>query len=190
MENDAPTSESLRDKLAKGQPITITVEYSCLDWPGPKKDMITLNGWHDKGLVQLKATAAMIAEFEKANPGVKENLEEQYSCLAKLSPSFGTQLGHWRLGKGQLGMATTLRDGRDAFYYHAEFERIMFPNGCTKPQDVYDVEHIAVHYLFARDIFITRNTHHFRWADLRQRFTDLIVLTPEQCVEDLRKELG
>jgi hypothetical protein len=190
VEHNAVFADSLRDKLAKRQPITITVEYSCLDKQGQQEDMSMLKRWHDEGVVQLQGTEAMIAEFEKANPGVKEKLEGQYSCLAKLTPSFGTDLGHWRLGRGRLGVATTLRNGRDFFAYCREFEQLMFPNGCGKPQDVHDVEHISIHYLFARDMFITRNTHHFRAEELVRGFADLTVLTPGQCVDTLHKAHG
>jgi hypothetical protein len=190
MEQDAGTVKSLRDRLAKRQPITITVEYSCLDKQGQREDMRMLNRWNDEGVVQLRGTAAMVAEFEKANPGVKERLEEQYSYLGKLTPLLGSDLGHFRLNRGALGVATTLRNGRDFLDYCSEFGQLMFPNGCGNPQDVYDVEHVSIHYLFARDIFITRNTHHFRAEELRQRFTDLVVMTPELCVHTLRMALG
>lgn len=189
MEHVTPPYESLTEKLASRRPITITVEYSCLDRQGPKEDMIALKGWHEKGIVQLQGTEAMIAEFEKANPGVREKLEEQYSFLSKLHPSFGSELGRMRLGRAQLGMTTTLRHGKDALDYYREFERLVFPNGCGRAQDVHDVEHISIHYLFGRDVFITRNTRHFRAEEMRERFADLIVLTPSQCVEVLRRSV-
>ena len=57
-------SKHLRDKLARGQQITITVEYSCLD-KQQQQDISTLRRRHDEGLVELRGTEAMIKEYPK-----------------------------------------------------------------------------------------------------------------------------
>jgi len=184
--SDSKLPERLANKLAAGQRITITVEYSCLD-KVQQENMTTLRRWHDEGIVELQGTEAMIIEFEKTSPGVRARLEEQFLGLTKLRPEFGTELGHWALGVGALGMATTLRNGKDALDYHSEFQQIMFPKGYRTENDFYDVMHISIHYLFGRDIFITKNLKDFKVGKLRQKFNGLVILTPAECVDVLNK---
>lgn len=117
----------VRDKLANRQKITVTTDYSCLDKrEREQQDMATLRRWHDEGLIELQGTEAMIEEFERASPGVKARLEQQYLGLEKLIPEFGTVLGSWRLGYGRLGEVGTLRDGKDALHYYSDKLRRKF----------------------------------------------------------------
>ena len=59
-------------KLTHGEPITVSVDYSCLD-KQLQHDMIIINGWDSEGIVELKGTETMVCEFNKANPGVQKN---------------------------------------------------------------------------------------------------------------------
>lgn len=179
----------VRDKLANRQKITVTTDYSCLD-KCEQQDMATLRRWHDEGLIELQGTEAMIEEFERASPSVKAKLEQQYLGLEKLIPEFGTVLGSWRLGYSRLGEVGTLRDGKDALDYYSEFQELMFANfghvsSEQRVRNFRDVMHISIHYLFARDIFLTRNVRHFKADKLRRKFSDLVILTPKQCVDVL-----
>lgn len=178
----------VRDKLANRQKITVTTDYSCID-QFEKQDMATLRRWHDEGLIELQGTEAMINEFERTSPHVKALLEQQYLGLEKLIPEFGTALGLWRLGHGRLGEVGTLRDGKDALHYYPEFQELMFPNfwhGSSEQRlsNFMDVMHISIHYLFARDIFLTRDRH-FKADKLRRKFSDLVILTPQHFVDVL-----
>ena len=173
-------------KLTHREPITVSVDYSCLD----KKlqyDMALINGWDRKGIVELKGTETMVSEFNKANPGVREKLKEQYLSLGKLKPSPGGLYGHFMYNEVVFNAPPTMRYGKDVSYYSSEFKKLMFPRGFQSENDYYDVMHISIHYLFARDIFLTRNVKHFRTNELQQRFNDLAILTPCECVNLLNR---
>lgn len=58
----------------------------------------------------------------------------------------------------------------------------MFPKGFPSKNDFYDVMHISIPYLFSRDIFLTRNWHDFRADKLQEKFSDLLILTPQQLI--------
>jgi len=81
--------------------------------------------------------------------------------------------------------APTLRKGKDALDYFAKFQQVMFPNGFRSKNDFYDVMHISIPYLFSRDIFLTRNWHDFRADKLQEKFSDLVILTPQQLINVL-----
>ena len=168
-------------KLTRREPITVTVDYSCLD-KKPQDDMALIKGWDRKGIVELKGTESMVSEFNKANPGVREKLKEQYLSLGKLKPSPGALFGRSMFNEVMFNEGPTSRDGKDVSYYVAEFKKSMFPRGFRNENDYYDVMHIAIHYLFARDIFLTKNVKHFRANELQQRFKDLVILTPHEFV--------
>jgi hypothetical protein len=175
-------------KLTDEEPITVSVDYSCLD-KVPQNDMVMLKDWARKGIVELKGTETMVSEFNKANPGVREKLKEQYLSLGKLKPSPGALFGRCVFGEVMFGEPSTMRDGKDVRYYSSEFKKSMFPRGCRSENDFYDIMHISIHYLFARDIFLTRNVKHFRADELRQQFKGLAVLTPCECVSLLNRVL-
>lgn len=175
-------------KLTRGEPITVSVDYSCLD-KELQHDMVTINGWDRKGTVELKGTETMVSEFNKANPGVREKLKEQYLSLGKLKPSPGALFGRCVFNEVVFNEPPTMRDGKDVSYHFSEFKNLTFPRGFRSENDFYDVMHISIHYLFARDIFLTRNVKHFGADELQQRFKDLVILTPCECVNLLNRVL-
>lgn len=175
-------------KLTHGEPITVSVDYSCLD-KKLQHDMAMINGWDRKGIVDLKGTDIMVREFNRANPGVREKLKEQYLSLGKLKPSPGALYGRAMFNEVMFNAPPTTRDRKDVSYYFSEFKKMMFPRGFRSENDYYDAMHISIHYLFARDIFLTRNVKHFRVDELQQRFEDLAILTPYECVNLLNRVL-
>jgi hypothetical protein len=187
--------EYINNKLTHGKPITVTADYSCLD-KEQQPDMDTIWGWSEKGIIKLEGTEAMVKEFDRASPGVREKLEEQYLRLDKLKPLPGTpgasfnraQFNRTPFNRG--GTPPTTRDGKDVNYYFSEFRRLMFPSGFHRESDSHDVMHISIHYLFARDIFLTKNPRHFPKDRLQQRFEDLAILTPDNFVNLFNRVLS
>lgn len=175
-------------KLTHGEPITVSVDYSCLD-KELQHDMVMINGWDRKGIVELKGTETMVSEFNKANPRVREKLKEQYLSLGKFKPSSGALFGSCMFNEVVFNEPPTMRNGKDVSYYFSEFKKLMFPRGFRSENDCYDVMHISIHYLFSRDIFLTRNVKHFVADELQQRFNDLAILTPCECVNLLNRVL-
>lgn len=173
-------SEYIISKLRFRKPVTVTVDFSCLD-KVIQDDMRVIWGW-DKGIVELKAAKDMISEFDKANPNVKQKLKEQYLRLSKLKPSPGAILNQCMFNEVAFNEPPTTRDGKDVSYYFSEFKKLMFPEELRNENDFYDVMHISIHYLFVRDIFLTRNVKHFMADKLQQRFKNLAILTPCECV--------
>ena len=109
--------------------------------------------------------------------------------MGKLKPSTGALFGSFMFNEVVFNEPPTMRDGKDVSYYSSEFKKLMFPRGFQSANDFYDVMHISIHYLFARDIFLTRNVKHFKADDLQQRFNDLAILTPCECVNLLNRVL-
>jgi len=179
--------ELIISRLTNGKSITMTLDYSCLD-KKQQPDMDPIWDWNRTGMIELKGTEELVREFDKAGPDIREKLEEQYLKLGKLKPSPGKPgavLGLFMLGEaalGDLGVPPTMRDGKDVRHYFSEFSRLMFPEGFRRENDFHDVMHISIHYLFARDIFLTRNTRHFPADRLQQQFEGLTVLTPDKFV--------
>ena len=187
--------EYIDNKLTHGKPITVTADYSCLD-KEQQPDMDTIWGWSGKGIIKLEGTEAMVKEFDKASPNVREKLEEQYLRLDKLKPLPGTPGALFNRALfnqapfNQGPTHPTTRDGKDVHYYFSEFRRLMFPKGFQCENDSHDVMHISIHYLFTRDIFLTRNIRHFAEDRLQQRFEDLAILTPHKFVNLFNRVLS
>lgn len=187
--------ECILNKLTHGKPIAITVDYSCLD-KKQQPDMGPLWGWNREGIIELKGTKEMISEFDKASPSVREKLHEQYLRLDKIKPlpshpgALFDALAFDEAAFDEGVTPPTTRGGKDVSYYFSEFRGLMFPRGFQCENDSHDVMHISIHYLFSRDIFLTRNPRHFPEDRLQQRFEDLAVLTPDEFANLLNRVLS
>lgn len=184
LRNSKKLSQYLADKLANKHQVTVTIDYSCID-KELQRDMATLRSRPYEGFVNMQGTEAMIAEFENVNPSVKAKLEEQFLSVRKLKPKSGALFNRRMFNSAAFNEAPTLRNGKDALDYFAEFQQVMFPKGFRSKNDSYDVMHISIHYLFSRDIFLTRNWHDFRADKLQEKFSDLVILTPQQLINVL-----
>jgi hypothetical protein len=180
--------ENIISKLRFGKPVAVTVDFSCLD-KVIQPDMKAVWDW-DKGILELKAAKDMISEFDKANPNVKQKLMEQYLRLSKLKPSPGAVFNQCMFNEVAFNEPPTTRDGKDVSYYFSEFKKLMFPAELGNENDFYDVMHISIHYLFSRDVFLTRNLRHFSPHELQKKFKDLVILTPQQLLNLLNDALG
>ena len=179
----------INNKLTHGKPITVTADYSCLD-KEQQPDMGPIWGWSGKGIIKLEGTEAMVREFDRASPGVREKLMDQYLRLNKLKPSPGALFNQCMFNEVAFNEPPTTRDGKDVSYYFSEFKKLMFPEGLRNENDFYDVMHISIHYLFSRDVFLTRNLRHFSPHKLQKKFKDLVILTPQQLLNLLNEALG
>ena len=50
----------------------------------------------------------------------------------------------------------------------------------------YDVMHVSTHYIFGRDIFLTKDKD-FDAEKLREKFEGLGILTPQECADTLQE---
>jgi len=179
----------ISNKLTHETPVRLTADYSCLD-KRQQPDMDTIWAWTGKGIVEMEGTEAMIKEFDRASPGVREKLMVQYLRLNKLKPSPGALPNQCAFNEVAFNEPPTTRDGNDVRYYFSEFKNLMFPGGLRQESDFHDVMHMSIHYLFARDIFLTKNPKHFPANRLQQRFDDLAILTPDEFVELFNRVLS
>jgi len=179
----------INDKLVNGEKLTVTVDYSCLD-KVQQPDMSAIWSWNREGIIEITGTIELATEFDKASPGVREKLKDQYLPLDKLKPSPGAVFGECMFDEVVFDEPPTMREGKGVSHYFSEFRRLMFPAGLRNENDFHDVMHISIHYLFSRDVFLTRNLRHFNPRRLRERFKDLVVLTPEQLLDLLDSALG
>ena len=192
--------ERVAQKYANGDRITITVDFSCLD-KKKQPDMAALIQWQENGLVQMSGAEEIIKEFERANPNVRERLEEQYLCIDPLlrqKPAIFNMVG---FNEATFDGEGTTRNGKRIDYYFEKFKNAMFPDFGTLEARVNenalcDVWHVSTHYIFGRDIFLALDKH-FVPEKLSKKFPDLIILTPTECVNILqgmfrssKKELG
>jgi len=201
---DRALVQKLAQKHANGETITITVDYSCLDQGEEHQQaMATLLQWAEEGLIDIKAAEQISNEFERANPNVKPKLEEQYLRVRRLCLEDPAIIGMGRIGRFRIGGAGTVRNGRNIYYYFEEFKNIMFPqfdrlSEIKRVNAYYDVMHVSTHYILGRDIFLTKDNHfgpkdkgsdaeelRKKWEMFWGKFEDLIILTPEDCVEIL-----
>lgn len=187
MQNREPF-RNIISKLKSGRSVTVTVDFSCLD-KLIQPDMEAVWGLN-KGILELKAAKDIVDEFDKANPNVKQKLMEQYLGLSKLKPSPGAVFGQCMFGEVAFNEPPTTRDEKDADYYFSEFRKLMFPRASHMESNFHDVRHISIHYLFCRDVFLTRNSHHFKPHKLQERFKDIVVLDPQQLLYLVSATLG
>lgn len=185
--------EELKERWKKGERITVTVDYSCLD-KVKRNVMAELETWSKKGVIEMKGTEAMEIEFhERSPPSVRAKLKEQFGFYEKLVPMTSCALGEATLGRFGLGEMGTVREGKGIFDYDKEFQTAMFPDlyklsENARKRAAYDVMHISIHYVFGRDIFLTKNVKEFRSSRVKKKFPDLFVLTPEELVDLLERE--
>jgi len=177
--------ENLRNRRL----ITITVDYSCLD-KVKQQDMDILQNYEQRGVIELKAAITMDDEFNKANPDVQSRLREQYLGLEKIKPSPGAVFNGFMFNELPFNAPPTLRDGKDGEYYFNEFAKIMFPSGIKNENDFHDVWHLAIHFLFQRNLFLTRNIRHFNNPRFSEKYVDLIILTPLELASLLSNYCG
>ena len=184
--------EKLEEKWKKGERITLTVDYGCLD-KVKRNAMTKLENWSKKGIIEMKGTEAMEIEFhERSPPSVRAKLKEQFEFYEKLVPMTPAVLGKATLGRFALGEMGTVREGKDIFDCNKEFQTAMFPDlnklsENARKRAAYDIMHMSIHYIFKRDIFLTRNVKDFRSSRLKKKFPDLIVLTPKELVDLLER---
>jgi len=184
--------QNLALKYASGERITITIDYSCLDKRGATPAMTILNGLQDNGLVEIKAAKEIEDEFERTNPNVKTKLEEQYLGASKLVLKKTAIFGQVAFNECAFNDAGTQRDGKQITHYFEEFKNIMFPDFNTlnkkrRANAYYDVMHIATHYIFQRDIFLTKDKHYLDCEKLIKKFNELLIMTPEDCAKLLKE---
>jgi len=177
------------DNFRNRRLITITVDYSCID-KIKQEDMTLVRNYEKKGIIELKATLIMDDEFNKANTNVQSKLREQYLGLKKFKPSRGAIFNGFMFNELRFNAPPTLRDDKNGEYYFNEFAKIMFPSGIKNENDFYDVWHLAIHYIFQRNLFLTRNIRHFNNPRFSEKYVDLIILTPLELVSLLSNYCG
>jgi len=117
-------------------------------------------------------------------------LTKQFQSFSKLSPDDPAIWGRMRWGHFRWGGGGTTRDGKDVFDYAKEFRPQMFPDfdrlsDSTKRNALDDVMHLSIHFVYGRDIFLTRNVKHFKTETLVKTYPDIVVLDPQELVDIL-----
>lgn len=142
----------------------------------------------------MKATEHMDKEFYESSPAaVRVKLRQQFEFFQKLYPEDPAVIGKARIGRFRIGGKGTVRDGKDTFDYFNEFKALMYPDfdnlsDENKKRTVNDLMHLSIHYVFGRDVFLTKDERFkTRARTLERIYPDLIVMTPKQLV-DLGKD--
>ena len=184
--------ERIRQKCRRRKTIMVTVDYSCLNKKGESEDMIKLRERSQKGLTNMKGTEHMDKEFyETSPPTVRARLREQFEFFQKLYPEDPAIIGKARIGRFRIGGEGTVRDGKDTFDYFNEFKTLMYPDFDdlseeNKKRTNNDLMHLAIHYVFERDVFLTMDKKFRKRSEaLTQRFPDLVIMTPRELVSFL-----
>jgi hypothetical protein len=184
--------ERAKEKCRRREAITVTIDFSCLDKGGERKDMRKLRILSERGLIEMKGTEHMDKEFYEESPAtVRAKLRRQLEFFEKLYPEDPAIIGKMRIGRFRIGGEGTVREGKDVFDFFQEFKPLMFPNfdglsETNQKRDIQDIMHLSIHYVFKRDIFVTRNIRHFRTEALTRRFPNLVILTPKELVDFMK----
>lgn len=187
--------ERLTRKCERRETITVTVDYSCLDKRGESEDMIKLRNLSQRGFIEMKATEHMDKEFYESSPaGVRAKLREQFEFYEKLYPEDPAIIGKARIGRFRIGGEGTVREGKDVFDHFNEFKPLMYSDFDSlsdenKKKADNDLMHLSIHYVFERDIFLTKDEKfQTRTVALERRYPDLVAMTPKQLVDFLEQK--
>jgi len=186
--------ERLEQKSRRSEMIRVTIDYSCLSKKGETKDMTKLKNFARRRLIGMKGTEHMDKEYYESSPAnVRAKLKKQFESFQKLYPEDPAVLGEARLGRFRLGGEGTVRDGKGTFDFFNEFKALMYPDFDSlseenKKRTENDIMHLSIHYVFERDVFLTKDEKLVvRSEALGQRFPDLVIMKPEQLVSFLVK---
>jgi len=182
-----PLRDLVEYRLRRKERITVTFDYGVHDSGNPPYEA-EITKWAEKGWIEVSDTEATLLEFERLNPEakVREVLEPKMKRYPKLMPQDPAIFGIARYGRAAYGSLGTTRDGKHIYQIMEEFKKIMFPNFDklkeeTKIRAHYDILHISCHYIFNRDVFLTRNFKHFE--KVLETHKDIVITTPETFIE-------
>lgn len=172
----------------KGEKLTVTLDYGVHDKKNPPYET-KIAEWVGKGWIEVRDTKATLEEFERVNPEAKkllQVLEPKMKLYPKLKPKRPAIFGKVLFNESTFNDPGTTRDGKDIYEIMEEFKQVIFPDfdkleGGTKRRAYYDILHISCHYIFNRDVFVTKDLRHFK--KVIERCTNVVITSPAMFVK-------
>jgi len=157
--------------------LTVTIDTNYINTKQGMEAMNKIEKWHNEGLVEIVKTDVMDTEFMRAHEPQR---------FVKKSQKYHEDLGVGVWGHSRWGHS--LWGGKKMNYPHKEIRNLLFPQFHSLNEDdrrkaTRDAMHLAAHYMYKRDFFVTEDKHFIRKRNgLKKRF-GVVVLTPKECVE-------
>lgn len=175
----------ITQRLKKGEKLTVSLDYGVHDKGNPRYEM-DMAEWAQEGFIGVSDTEATLEEFNRAGLQAKKLLEPKMTRFPKLMPDDPAEYGKMRYGRSAYGSPSTTRDGKHIYQVIEEFQKLMFPDfhgleAKNRINAYYDILHISCHYIFHRDVFLTRNLKHFE--KIMERCPNVVITCPEKFVE-------
>jgi hypothetical protein len=168
------------DDCCSVKKITVTIDTCCINAKQESKALNKLEEWNRQGLIEIYRTEIMDEELkgEKRRKKADKLLEDKGARVWQY-----TDFHHRDFG------------GEDPKEYpFHELIDIVFPDLDKLPSDrqdnkIRDVEHLSTHYQHHREYFVTIDKDFTRKRDeLKERYS-IIILTPEECVEEIQHNI-
>jgi len=156
---------------------TITIDTNCINVREAVRDLNQLEKWHSLGLIEIVKTDVMDTELRGG-----ARLEKS----SRLKEDLGVGVvDHSRLGHFVVG-------GEGVDYPLDELRKILFPNfdkltEKSRKRAIKDAMHLATHHMRKRDFFVTMDNHFMKARDELKKKFNMVILTPKECAEELRK---
>lgn len=161
----------------------LTIDTNSINTRQADENLNALEEWHKNGLVEIVKTDVMDTEFLKAAP-------YQRDVFMAKSSQYREDIGELHCDDSRVGHA---RVGPLENYPLEAMRRILFPKfeTLTEPEKERarrDAMHLATHYMYKRDCFVTCDKHFIAARDSLKAKFGVVILRPDECVSLLRSE--
>jgi len=193
-QNNIKMQNLIEGRIRGKQKLTVTLDYGVHD---ARKETICdayLDKWVKESLINVtntEATDIELNQFCQAYPEkVPEGFKNKIGRFISLMPEDPAIFGRARFGRAMFGGSGTVRDGKDVLQITEEFFKLV-SKGVNKKANMnayYDAMHIACHYVFNRDIFLTENIKHFN--KIVGFYDNIIIVKPNDFVQTAKQYYG
>jgi hypothetical protein len=161
----------------------LTIDTNSINTRQADENLNLLEEWHKKGMVEIVKTDVMDTEFMKAS-------QRRRDLFTKKSSQYQEDMGEAYYGDSRYGHALY---GPLKNYPLETVKQILFPNFNKlteegKERARRDAMHLATHYMYKRDFFITTDNHFLKNRDALKSKLSIVILRPDECVSRLRSE--
>jgi len=160
--------------------ITVTIDTNCINVKQSIEALNKLEEWNKQGLITIFKTEIMDEELK----GELRRLKAQ-----KYPQDTGARVWNYTaFNPRHFG-------GEDPKKYpiHNLID-LIFPNWDKLPREsqiksIRDVEHLATHYQYKRDYFVTMDKGFLSKRKMLKENYEIIILTPDECIKEIQHRL-